>query len=312
MEPYIFTLFGKEIIFYGFLNATIIQIGSFPIKYYGLMYITGTLLAIEIGKYHAREEKLNISPEKIESFGTWVIFTAIIFARAYYVFADWDNYKDNIVEIFAFWKGIQGLAIHGGIIGGAIGALIFAYRNNISYWTLVDIAAAPVLLGQAIGRIGNLINGETHGAPTFTPLHVIFSGNFYEWWETRQYLLNDDLKELVPWGMVFPPGTAAGDQFPNIPIHPTMIYEMILNVIGAALLFFYFRKKKLQRGSLGLIYVIIYAINRTAVTMFRVDDLYIFGFRSPLLSNAIFVTAAVVTLVIRKKYFSEETSSSNQ
>jgi len=74
------------------------------------------------------------------------------------------------------------MAIHGGIIGGIIGTLIYAKIKKVNPLTLGDFAAGPFILGQAIGRIGNFMNGEVHGVPTFTPLSVIFSGKFNEWW----------------------------------------------------------------------------------------------------------------------------------
>lgn len=304
LEPIAFNFFNIPVIFYGFFNPTIVEINNFPIKYYSLMYIIGTLVGIRICKYHARE--LKIPEKKIESYANWIVFPGILGARIYCVLTQWDHYKDNIGDIFAFWKGIQGLAIHGGIIGGAIGVLILSYKEKVSFWTLGDLAAAPVLVGQSIGRIGNLINGEAHGVPTFTPLNVIFTNGFDEWWETRQFMLNDDLKALVPWGIVFPPGTIAGEQFPNIPIHPTMIYESLLNLMGAALIFFYFRRKKFKAGTLGLIYILTYSVVRSFVTMFKADDAYILGIRGPLLTNALFIVMALTAMYIRGIYQKEE------
>ncbi len=280
MGPDAFTLFG------------------FPIKYYSLMYILALLVAIRVGKYEAK--KYGIAPKLIEEAGTWVIFSGIIGARITYIIGEWSYYKDNLIEIIAIWRGIRGLAIHGGILGAAIGILLFSRKYKISVWRIFDIAVAPTLLGQAFGRIGNLMNGEAHGVPTFTPLKVLLKSNFSQWWLVNKDKVDLNLKELVPWGIVFPPGTPAGDEFPNIPVHPTMIYEMILNVIGAALLFFYFRKKDMPSGYLAAIYMIMYAVIRTIVTIFRADEWFVYGINVSILFNILFVMIALAVFYVRR------------
>jgi phosphatidylglycerol:prolipoprotein diacylglycerol transferase len=80
-----------------------------------------------------------------------------------------------------------------------------------------DMAVGPLLFGQTIGRFGNFANGEVHGVPTFTPTKVSYlSGTFTTWWESYQKLgidLQSKFKEIVPWGVVFPNDTPAGQEF---------------------------------------------------------------------------------------------------
>lgn len=114
-----------------------------------------------------------------------------------------------------------------------------------------DFAAGPFILGQAIGRIGNFMNGEVHGVPTFTPLSVIFSlkPKFYEWYSYYQSLPlseQNNYSNLVPWGIIFPSSSPAGSEFPNLALHPAMLYEMILNLIGFFIIWFVLRKKKIK------------------------------------------------------------------
>ena len=92
------------------------------------------------------------------------------------------------------------------------------------------------------------MNGEVHGVPTFTPFSVIFNlkPKFYEWYTQYQSLSITDranYPDLVPWGVVFPTSSPAGSEFPNLALHPAMLYELVLNLIG----FFYnlvYSKKK--------------------------------------------------------------------
>lgn len=118
----------------------------------------------------------------------------------------------------------------------------------MNLWVLTDMAVGPLLFGQFLGRFGNLANGEVHGVPTFTPLSIIFSGKFNEWWIKYQSMSTTaqaQFKQLVPWGLVFPLNTPAGSEFPNLPLHPAMLYEAFLNLIGFTILWFYFRKKNI-------------------------------------------------------------------
>lgn len=279
------------------MKPYLFKIGSFEIRIYSLMYILGLFIAIYLAKRDEVAKKRNVPINLIEDFAYFEIFSGLIGARIYYVLLSWDLYKDNILEVFKVWKG--GLAIHGGIIGGIIGAYIFSKIKKINFWVLTDMAVGPLLLAQALGRIGNLANGEIHGFPVITPLSVIIKGNFNTWWESYQKLniiekLN--FKPLVPWGIVFPPGTPAGNEFPNMALHPAMLYESILNLIGFILIWFVFRKKEYKIGVLSFIYIIIYGINRIIVSTFRVEDLHVFGIRAPYIISILMITIGLISI----------------
>ena len=114
--------------------------------------------------------------------------------------------------------------------------------------------------------------------------------------------MKSKFKELVPWGVVFPSGTSAGDSFPNVPLHPAMLYESVLNVIGFFLLWFYFRKKGYKPGILSMIYLIMYALIRSFVSFFRVEDLSFFGvIRAPHLISIIMLILAFIGIKFLSK-----------
>lgn len=286
------------------MNPIFLKIGKIELHYYGLMYAIAFILGIYLAKKMAKEK--NIDPVLIENYGFVAIVSGLIGGRLYYVLFNLDYYLKNISEIPAVWHG--GMAIHGGIIGGIIGTIIYAKMKNISMWTLADFAAAPFLLGQAIGRIGNLMNGEIHGVPTFTPLSVIFTlkPKFYEWFNyylTLSFSEKIKFKELVPWGIVFPETSPAGYEFPNLALHPAMLYESLLNFIGFLYIWFVLgRRENLPKGYLAVNYVIIYSINRIIVSFFRSEDLMIFGFRAPhLVSLVMLIVSFVLLRCIKKK-----------
>lgn len=286
------------------MKPYLFKIGGFELRIYSLMYILAFLCGIFIGIADDVAEKRGITDRKIiEDFAFTTILSGLIGARLYYVIFKFGDYIGNPLSIFYVWQG--GLAIHGGIIGGFIGAYLFAKKRKINLWVLTDMAVGALLFGQFLGRFGNLANGEIHGVPTFTPLSVIFSGRFNEWWVRYQSMsasMQARFKEVVPWGLKFPLDTPAGSEFPNLPLHPAMLYEGFLNLIAFIILWFYFRKKEKNPGVLTMIYLIMYALIRMFVSTFRAEDLRVPGtaIRMPYLISIIMIVIAVIGIV----YFS--------
>jgi len=284
------------------MHPVLINIFGFEIRFYGLLIALGFILALYVAKYHAKSE--GDDPQLIENYAFLALFCGVLGARLYYVFFNWGYYSQHPSEILATWKG--GLAIHGGIIGGVIGTCIYGKIKKINPLELGDYIAGPFLLGQAFGRMGNFMNGEVHGVPTFTPLKVIFNLKpiFYQWYESYLQLpIMEKLnyKELVPWGVIFPESSPAGSEFPNIPVHPTMLYELILNFLGFLFIFFILRKKtNRSTGFLWWSYLIIYSINRIFVSFFRAEDLMFYGFRAPHVISVILIIIALIGMKLTK------------
>lgn len=284
------------------MNPIFFKIGSFELHYYGLMYalafIVGTFLAKKMAKERNFDEKI------IDDYAFVAIISGLIGGRLYYVLFNLDYYLSYPLEIPAVWHG--GMAIHGGIIGGIIGTFIYGKFKKINPFLLGDYAAAPFILGQAIGRIGNLMNGEIHGVPTFTPFSVIFSlqPQFSKWYLYYQNLSISEkfnFPDLVPWGLVFPLTSPAGQEFPNLALHPAMIYELILNLIAFCIIWFILRKKEnLAVGTMWWTYIILYSINRIIVSFFRAEDLMILGIRAPHLVSFIMIIIAILFLKLGK------------
>lgn len=286
------------------MNPIFLSFGNFHITYYGMMYAISFILGIEIAKKFGKEK--GIEPSVIENYAFIAMISGLIGGRIYYVLFNLDYYLVFPSDIIAVWKG--GMAIHGGIIGGIIGTCIYGYIKKLHPLMLGDIAAVPLLLGQAIGRIGNLMNGEIYGVPTFTPLKYIFSlkPNFYEWFNSYLAMPFSEkikFKELVPWGLVFPDSSPAGTEFPNLPLHPAMIYELVLNLIGVLFIVFVLRKKDYARGTIWCSYIIIYSVIRIFVSFFRAEDLMFYGLRAPHVISLIMIIASAILIYIlnRKK-----------
>lgn len=282
------------------MRPYLFKIAEFELRIYSLMYIMALFIAIYIAQHDKiAKKRVNIDSKKIEDFAFISLFSGLIGARIYYVIFRWDYYSKFLSEIPAVWHG--GLAIHGGIIGGIIGVYIYSKIHKLNIFALTDMAVSPLLLGQALGRIGNFANGEIHGVPTFTPLKVIFTGTFNKWWDmytSLDIVSQSKFRPLVPWGVVFPENSPAGMEFPTYPLHPAMIYEMILNFIGFLLLFFYFRKREYKPGILSMIYLIMYAIIRIIVSTFRAEDLMLYGIRMPYIISLVMLISAFIGIKV--------------
>ena len=143
MDPVAFSIYGIEVRWYGIIIA--------------LAVVVGTFIALREAKRRGLEE------DTLLDFLLFAIPGAIIGARAYYVIFSWDYDKNNPNQILNIRGG--GLAIHGAVIAGIIIAIIFCRVKKLSFWTIGDIVAPSLILGQAIGRWGNFANQEAHGGP---------------------------------------------------------------------------------------------------------------------------------------------------
>ena len=226
------------------MHPVIIEFGHLSIRWYGLMialaFLVGTWLA---GK---EAERKGIGKERIQNFFLFAFLGAIVGARIYFVaFNDVTVFWQDPLAVFAIWEG--GLAIHGAILGGLLVSFIFARHHRFNLVKFLDTLAPSLILGQAIGRIGCFFNGDAHGYPT-----------------------------TMPWGLVYSPESIAGQIYPGLPLHPTQLYEMVLNLIIFGILW-KLRKKLNVNGHLFLLYVILYSAARIFVEHFRADQLTYFG-----------------------------------
>jgi phosphatidylglycerol:prolipoprotein diacylglycerol transferase len=244
------------------VQPVLFQLGPVTVRYYGLMYVMALLVAIALLRYDAK--RYGLSSERVVDLAFYTFLAGIVGGRLYYVMLRWDYYGHHLWKIFAVWEG--GMAIHGGLIGGLIGIVWFARVVKVPALCLADLIAPTVSLGHAFGRFGNFMNGDAHGYPLRSPW-------LPEW-----------LRHFPSWmGVTFPPTSPAGRQFPNQPLHPVMLYELVLNLLGFGLLWGLRKRPFFTRtpGRLLGLYLIYYAAVRSFTSLFRADDLYLGPFRMP-------------------------------
>ncbi|MGL6064167.1 MAG: prolipoprotein diacylglyceryl transferase [Fusobacteriaceae bacterium] len=290
------------------MNPIFLQLGPIKIYYYGLMYALSFFIGSELAKRKGKEQGIPVGIT--ENYAFIAMFSGLLGGRLYYVAFNLPYYLSEPSQILAVWNG--GMAIHGGIIGGIIGTIIYSKIKKINAFQMGDLVAPSLILGQALGRIGNLMNGEIHGVPTFTPWNIIFTikPKFVQWYSYYNSLPIADkmnFKELVPFGLIFPGSSTAGQEFPNLPLHPAMMYESVLNFIGFLFIWFILSKKKYAKGTTWWSYIIIYSFIRIFTSFFRAEDLMMYGIRAPHFISLVLIGISTgIIIYINRKNKSEE------
>ncbi|MBO7407132.1 MAG: prolipoprotein diacylglyceryl transferase [Clostridia bacterium] len=252
------------------INDVVFKLGSLEVRWYGLLISGVVVLCIFLGLKSCK--KYGIDPNDLLDYLIFSLPAAVIGLRVYYVAFNFEEYRDNIWDIFAFWKG--GLAIYGGIIGSAIAVFIVAKVKKQKVLKILDFLIGYIALGQAVGRWGNFFNQEAFGGPT-----------------------------TLPWGMtgdkiaafVRSQGWAAGTL-----VHPTFLYESLWCFVVFAVIMLY-RRSKLKKvdGECLALYMILYGAERMLVEGLRTDSLYIgnTGIRVSQLLSAILVIVGITLFI---------------
>ena len=238
------------------------SIGGLEIHWYGVLIALGLMLAVLYACGRSKEFGL-VDDDLIDGVLCIVPF-AVICARLYYCIFQWYSYKDNPSDILKIWEG--GLAIYGGVIGAAIGIVVYAKvkKDKVKLTAVLDITSLGFLIGQTIGRWGNFMNREAFGAET---------DSFF-----RMGLENSITGTVTYY-------------------HPTFLYESVWNLCGFLLLHFLSKRRKYD-GQVALGYVAWYGLGRAMIEGLRTDSLYWGPFRVSQVLAAASCLAAVAVLVI--------------
>lgn len=250
------------------LDPVTIQIGSISVKWYGVIIASAVVIALLLALREANKRKMD--KEIIVDLLIWAIPISIISARIYYVIFEWDFYKNNLGEIVKIWHG--GIAIYGALIGAVLTAIIFSRIKKISFWQLADVVAPSLIIAQAIGRWGNFMNQEAHGAET-----------------TRSFLESLHLPDFIINQMYID-----GAYY-----QPTFLYESLWNVLGFIVLLI-IRRTKIRRGELFLGYVIWYSFGRFFIEGMRTDSLMWGDFRVSQVLSLLLIVLSIGIIIYRR------------
>lgn len=248
------------------IDPIIAQIGPFQLGWHGVFSMLALVAGVWIGLWHAK--RLGIDVDTMVSGLGWVILGAVVGARLFHVLDHIPYYAQHPLEIVAVWQG--GIAVYGGFVGGVLTGAVAAWRLGLPVWTCLDAAAPAMLVGQAIGRIGCLINGDAWGGPTGCPCGVVY------WHEHA----------LLPAELL------------GVPTHPYALYE-IVGVAALLGLLWAMRTRFDRPGTMFLVTTIGYGVIRFALSFVRQETVIVFGLQEAQLVALATAAIAVVIMSVR-------------
>ncbi len=270
---------------YAPINPILVQLGPFAIHWYGLIMTFAIFMSTWIAsRYVARHKQ---DPGTIWDMLLWVLVPAIIGARLYFVFIQsprgpngLNGYLADPIKILQIWNG--GIHIYGAFILGGLTLLLYLRLHKLPYLIYLDGVGLGLILGQAIGRLGNFINQELYGPPTTLP------------WGLRI----DPEHRIPPYNDL----TAYPE---SVRFQPLFLYEMMWDAIGFALLFWISRRfeKHLRPGDIFLLYIIWAPLGRFFIEFLRTDSWFFPGthFNTVHILTALAVLGGSIILYVRHR-----------
>lgn len=256
------------------MDRVFLKLGPITIYWYAVLIVVSILIGVYFSTREA--QKNGLGKDFITDLIFYVIPISILGARLYYVIFNFSKFKDNLLDIFKVWEG--GLAIYGAVISGIIFIIYYCKKKNKNILLTIDIVVPYLILGQAIGRWGNFINKEAHGAIT-----------------TLSHLQDLHLPTFIIEGMYI-----NGHYY-----IPTFLYESLWCTLGFIILLIIRKKDKYKhKGILVSSYFIWYGIGRFFIEGLRTDSLYIGTFRISQIVSIILILIGLVGIIIiwRKKW----------
>jgi phosphatidylglycerol---prolipoprotein diacylglyceryl transferase len=258
------------------IDPVAFEIGPFQLHWYGIIIASAVLIAAMLGSRVAKW--LGENPDDGWSMLLWVVVAAVIGARIYHVIHEWDStYSQDLALIPQVWRG--GIGIPGAVVGGALAIWVWTRAKGANTARWLDIFAPALLLGQAIGRLGNFVNQELYGPPTTMPWGIPI----------------DAAHRVPPWDDV------AAYPLDTTFFHPLFAYEGLLNLLGMVVLLIVIRRfgSRLFTGDIALLYIMWYGAVRTGLETFRTDNWIILGLPTAMWLGVIGFVLAAAWLIIR-------------
>ena len=252
------------------MHRELITIGPITIYWYSVIIIT----AIVIGIYFSskKAEKNGLGKDFLLDLIFYLIPVGVLGARIYYVIFNYSVFKGDYLSIFKIWEG--GLAIYGAVISSIIFIIYYCKKKNKDIYLTLDTLVPYLILGQAMGRWGNFINKEAHGAIT-----------------TYEHLKELHIPEFIIDGMKI-------NGFYYI---PTFLYESVWCIIGFVILLIVRKKDNFKHtGLLLYIYFIWYGIGILIIEGLRTDSLYLGVFRISQIVSIILILIGIIGIIYRR------------
>ena len=221
------------------MHQYLFYMGDFPIRSYGLVLSLSIILATGVAYFLAKADGRGYE-KHIVDLGIYCGAAGLLGARLWDVFFfDWDYYGNHLTELLNGWQG--GMAIQGGVLLGVLTGVWYSQRHHLDTIHFLDVTCPAIVLGQALGRCANLLNGDAFGAPTGTS-----------------------------YGIVYPDTTLAHMTYGSQPLWPAEIWEGQLDMVIFAILLLY-RSFPHIKGQAFALYVMLYSVARFFLEYLRGD-----------------------------------------
>lgn len=241
----------------------IITIGGVTLHGYGLMIALGFLVAVIMGMKRAKAYSLD--SEAIVDIAIISLISGFLGAKLLYVIVSFQDFINDPLDVL----GSSGFVVYGGIIGGALGAMIYASKKKLSFMSYFDIVMPSIAINQAMGRIGCYFAGCCYGRETHSKLGVIFPAN-----------------SMAPTG---------------VRVLPTQLFSAAGDILIAGILLAYARRSR-YKGNTGALYLVLYGVGRFLIEFFRNDERGAVGNLSTSQFISIFIVAlGIVLFNVNKK-----------
>jgi phosphatidylglycerol:prolipoprotein diacylglycerol transferase len=223
------------------MHPILFEIGSWPVYSYGVLLAVAYLAGLQLAVVRARRAGLDAA--RIMDLGIYLIIAALVGAKLMLVIVDFGYFRDRPRELLSLAR--VGGVFYGGLIFALLAGLFLVRRYRLPVWSAADMYAPGVALGHVIGRMGCLLAGCCYGRPT-------------------------DL----PWGITFTsPVAAASAGTPlGVPLHPTQIYDAGAELLILVILLVFERRGRPYPGRTWWLYMLLYAIARFIVEIYRADE----------------------------------------
>ncbi|MBO4600693.1 MAG: prolipoprotein diacylglyceryl transferase [Bacilli bacterium] len=248
------------------MNPVMFTVFKIDIRWYSVLILVGTLIGVYLLKREAKRFGMNW--DFIFNLSFWTIVFGILGARLYYVIFNWSQYENDLLSIFKIWEG--GLAIHGGILAGALTVYFYCKKAKANTLKIIDMALPSVIIAQAIGRWGNFFNSEAYGSVT-----------------SLTHLEKLHIPKFIIDGMYID----------GVYRQPTFLYESIWCLLGFIILLVIRRNKYTKVGTITGTYLMWYSAGRFFIERMRTDSLMLGGFRvAQIISIILFVLGAILVM----------------
>jgi phosphatidylglycerol---prolipoprotein diacylglyceryl transferase len=223
------------------MHPILFEIGNWPVYSYGVLLALAYLAGLQLAVVRARHRQIDAA--KVMDLGIYLIIAALVGAKLMLIAVDFDYFRSQPRELLSLVRA--GGVFYGGLLAALAVGLWLVGRYKLHPWTVADLIAPGIALGHVIGRFGCLLAGCCYGRPT-----------------------------SVPWAITFTnPAAATNVGTPlNTPLHPTQLYDAGAELLIMTVLLLTERRGRVFPGRTFWLYMLLYAISRYIVEIYRGDE----------------------------------------